>query len=44
MEHKPRSDLLQKRGSHDLTAGVLYSDLDTADELFHMTDNAEASL
>lgn len=42
VENKPRSDL-QNHSSHDLTA-VLYSDVCAGDQLFHMTDNAEASL
>ena len=43
VENKPRSDL-QNHSSHDLTAGVLYSDVCAGDELFHMTDHAEASV
>lgn len=43
VENNPRSDL-HNHSSHDLIAGVLYSDMCAGDELFHMTDNAEASL
>lgn len=44
MENKPESGLLQNQGSCDFTEGVLYSEIYAGDELFHMTDNAEASL
>lgn len=44
-ENKPRGDLLQKHGSRELIAGILYSDVCAGmSELFHVTDNAEVSL